>query len=262
MTQNERRIWLIENLKSENEKLKYIQIPTDEAEQKQILRGLFNIRPPQKSTEEFLAVQNEYLQEEIKSKTVVDSNNIPFIGKTKLALWKGDITLLKCDSIVNAANSALTGCYVPNHCCIDNCIHTFAGVQLRLACQKIIDEQGHEEETGKAKITPAFNLPCKYVLHTVGPIVQGSLTQNDKALLASSYNSCLKLASEKKLQTVAFCCISTGVFGFPQQQAAEVAIETTQKFLLHDSQIKKVIFNVFKQSDFDIYKNLLEKIKG
>lgn len=260
MTQQERRNYLITKLISENEKLKDIELPSDEEEQKQMLRGLFNIRPPSDSSEEFLKIQNEYLQEEIKNKGVVESKNIPCIANTKLALWKGDITLLKCDAIVNAANSAMTGCYVPNHCCIDNCIHTFAGVQLRLACQKIINEQGHEEKTGGAKITSAYNLPCKYVLHTVGPIVQGALTQKDKELLASCYNSCLQLASEKKLESIAFCCISTGVFGFPQQEAAEVAIETSQKFLLTNTQIKKIIFNVFKQSDYDIYKNLLEKL--
>ena len=174
-----------------------------------------------------------------------------------LYLWQGDITTLKCDAIVNAANSDMTGCYCPNHSCIDNAIHTYAGVQLRLACAEIIDRQGHPEPTGQAKITAAFDLPCRYVLHTVGPIINGRVTKADKELLSSCYRSCLELAAEKGLESVAFCCISTGEFHFPNQLAAEIAVQTVKEFLQTPTSIKKVIFNVFKDMDKKIYERLL-----
>lgn len=177
--------------------------------------------------------------------------------KPGIYLWQGDITTLHCDAIVNAANSGMTGCYVPNHRCIDNCIHTFAGIQLRLACEEMMEKQGHEEPTGQAKITPAFNLPCKYILHTVGPIIYGKLRQKDCELLASCYRSCLNLAAENGLESVAFCCISTGEFHFPNEKAAEIAVETVQEFLQKKTSVKKVIFNVFKDTGREIYKHLL-----
>ncbi len=170
-------------------------------------------------------------------------------------LWKGDITMLQCGAIVNAANSGMTGCYHPCHNCIDNCIHTFAGVRLRLKCAEIIKAQGHEEPTGTAKITPAYNLPCQYVIHTVGPIVQDGLTQKHCNLLKSCYQNCLELAVQSGVKSIAFCCISTGVFGFPHDKAAEIAVQTVREFLkTHDIE---VIFNVFTEKDFDIYKRLL-----
>lgn len=172
-------------------------------------------------------------------------------------MWQGDITTLRCDAIVNAANSGMTGCYVPNHRCIDNAIHTYAGVQLRTACAKIMKKQGHEEPTGQAKITPAFNLPCDYVLHTVGPIITGRVTQEDRDLLASCYRSCLELAAEYQLESVAFCCISTGEFHFPNALAAEIAVETVKAFLSRETSVKKVIFNVFKDMNKEIYTRLL-----
>lgn len=172
-------------------------------------------------------------------------------------IWQGDITSLRCDAIVNAANSGMTGCYVPNHRCIDNCIHTFAGVQLRLDCAKIMKKQGHEEPTGKAKITSAYNLPCRYILHTVGPIIGGRVTDRDCALLASCYRSCLELAAENELESVAFCCISTGEFHFPNDRAAKIAVDTVKEFLEQKTSVKKVIFNVFKDTDRDIYRKLL-----
>ena len=170
-------------------------------------------------------------------------------------LWKGDITTLKCGAIVNTANSGMTGCYHPCHNCIDNCIHTFAGVRLRLKCAEIIKAQGHEEPTGTAKITPAYNLPCQYVIHTVDPIVQGKLTKKHCELLKSCYRSCLELAVLNGVKSIAFCCISTGVFGFPPDKAAEIAVQTVREFL-KDNDIE-VIFNVFTEKDFDIYKRLL-----
>ena len=172
-------------------------------------------------------------------------------------LWQGDITTLRCDAIVNAANSGLTGCYQPCHNCIDNCIHTYAGIQLRNACSDIMEKQGYEEPMGKAKITPAFNLPCKYVLHTVGPIVQGHLTKEHEELLASCYRSCLKLADENGVKSVAFCCISTGVFMFPNERAAEIAVQTVRDYRREKNSGIEVIFNVWKDVDYEIYRELL-----
>lgn len=175
--------------------------------------------------------------------------------ENNIYLRQGDITTLKCGAIVNAANSGMTGCYSPCHNCIDNCIHTFAGVRLRLECDEIMRKQGFEEPTGQAKITSAYNLPCDHVIHTVGPIVQGRLTQKHCDLLASCYNSCLELAVQSGIKSVAFCCISTGVFGFPKKEAAEIAVKTIREFV--KSHEIKVIFNVFGDDDYEIYKGLL-----
>ena len=176
-----------------------------------------------------------------------------------LYLWQGDITKLSCGAIVNAANSGLTGCYVPNHACIDNCIHTYAGVQLRLDCAEIMEKQGHEEPTGQAKLTRAYNLPCSFVLHTVGPIVTGEPTKEDEQLLASCYRSCLSLAEENGVKSIAFCCISTGVFHFPNERAAEIAIDTVRQYKSETGSEMKVIFNVFKDLDKEIYERLLQR---
>lgn len=171
-------------------------------------------------------------------------------------LWKGDITTLKCGAIVNAANSGMTGCYHPCHNCIDNCIHTFIcrGAPAVEMCGDY-KAQGHEEPTGTAKITPAYNLPCQYVIHTVDPIVQGKLTEKHCELLKSCYRSCLELAVLNVVKSIAFCCISTGVFGFSQDKAAEISVQTVKEFLLTND--IEVIFNVFTEKDFDIYKRLL-----
>ena len=171
---------------------------------------------------------------------------------------QGDITTLRCDAIVNAANSAMTGCYVPNHRCIDNAIHSFAGVELRLECDEIMNRQGHGEPTGQAKITNAYNLPCKYIIHTVGPIISYKLTSEDCELLASCYRSCLNLAAKNNLESIAFCCISTGEFHFPNDKAAQIAIKTVEEFMKKDISVKKVIFNVFKDMDKEIYRELLK----
>ena len=201
-------------------------------------------------------MQDAYLQGETAAKVITDIADLTPI-QPGLYLWQGDITTLKCDTIVNAANSGMTGCYIPNHRCIDNAIHTFAGVELRLACAELMEQQGYSESTGRAKITPAFNLPCKYVLHTVGPIIDGRVTKADKELLASCYRSCLELAAENGLESVAFCCISTGEFHFPNEQAAQIAVETVKEFLKAQTSVKKVIFNVFKDLDKAIYEKLL-----
>ena len=219
---------------------------------------LFNLitRRPQTVGADFLQVQDECLQAETAAKGVTDIADLTPI-QPGLYLWQGDITTLRCDAIVNAANSGLTGCYVPNHRCIDNAIHTYAGVELRLACAELMERQGYPEPTGQAKITPAFNLPCQYVLHTVGPIIHGRVTKTDKEMLASCYRSCLELAAENKLESVAFCCISTGEFHFPNEQAAQIAVETVKQFMNRKTSVKKVIFNVFKDLDKVIYEKLL-----
>ena len=220
------------------------------------LRSLMNVRVPMAADETFLAVRDDYLRRELDARGVVRLSDLrPLCGD--LYLWQGDITTLRCDAIVNAANSGMTGCYVPNHRCIDNCIHSFAGVELRLACNELMKRQGHEELTGQAKITPAFNLPCKYVIHTVGPIVHGPLTSRDCELLASCYRSCLNLAAKQGLTSIAFCCISTGEFHFPNETAAEIAVETVENYLKENGYPIKVIFNVFKDEDLIIYKKLL-----
>ncbi len=256
MNQSERRMYLIRELLSERPKYANMQIPTNAQEQKKLLRSLFNIRMPEPVSEEFLKIQDEYLQEEISRKGITLLKDLT-PEKNNLYLWQGDITTLECDAIVNAANSQLLGCFCPCHGCIDNAVHTYAGVQLRLACTELMKQQGREEETGKAKITPAFNLPCRYVLHTVGPIVGGLLTKKDEELLASCYRSCLELAALSRIDSIAFCCISTGEFHFPNDRAAEIAIQTVTELIQKKKSEIKVIFNVFKDLDYEIYKKLL-----
>ena len=256
MNQAERRRFLIEALLDENSEYLDIAIPADSDGQKLLLRGLMNLRDAKTCSAEFLRVQDEYLHAEIVAHGITDVDTLTPV-QPGLYLWQGDITTLRCDAIVNAANSGMTGCYVPNHRCIDNAIHTFAGVELRCRCAEIMAAQGHPEPTGRAKITPAYNLPCRFVLHTVGPIVSGAVTARDRALLADCYRSCLTLAAENQLESVAFCCISTGEFHFPNDLAAQIAIQTVRDFLATPSSIKKVIFNVFKDSDKAIYERLL-----
>ncbi len=256
MTQAEKREYLITELLKEQPEYKDIHIPKDETEQKKLLRSLFNVRMPLPISNEFLKVQDEYLQGESAAKGVTDIASLTPI-QPGLYLWQGDITTLKCDAVVNAANSEMLGCFCPCHGCIDNAIHTFAGVQLRLKCAEIMKQQGHREETGKAKITPGFNLPCKYVLHTVGPIVRGSLTAKDCDLLYSCYRSCLELSEQNGLKSIAFCCISTGEFHFPNEKAAEIAIRAVKDFKKCTNSKIKVVFNVFKNLDYEIYRGLL-----
>ena len=256
MTQTARRKYLISALLKEQPQYSEIEIPSNEQEQKTLLRALLNIRMPLPVTDEFLTVQDAYLQEEMRQKGITALSDLEPIQKG-LYLWRGDITTLQCDGIVNAANSQLLGCFCPNHGCIDNAIHTFAGVQLRLTCAKLMKRQGHEEETGRAKITPAYNLPSRYVLHTVGPIIHGWLTKKDKELLASCYRSCLELAEQNGLKSIAFCCISTGEFHFPNDKAAQIAMETVKEYKEQKHSEIEVIFNVFKELDYNIYRGLL-----
>ena len=232
--------------------------PADDTSQRRLLRSLMNVRPPLPLPAGFLNVQDALLSAEREEKGVVDGNTLPSVpSDPRLIIWQGDITRLRVDAIVDADNSSLLGCFVPCHGCIDNCIHTYSGIQLRLACGRIMEEQGHEEPTGKAKITPAFNLPSDHVIHTVGPIVYGPLTQTHCRLLADCYRSCLETASEKGLKSIAFCCISTGEFHFPQEKTARIAVETVREFLQKESSIRQVVFNVFKKEDYEIYKGIL-----
>ena len=258
MNQQERCLWLIRALLEEMPQYRDTPIPALSEHRWRLLRSLMNVRPPMPATEEFFQIQDDYLRQITAEKGIVDAETLPACPKDeRLILWQGDITILQCDAIVNAANSQLLGCFSPCHGCIDNIIHTMAGVQLRLACHEIMQAQGHEEPTGRAKITPGFNLPAKYVLHTVGPIVDGEVTAEDEALLASCYRSCLELAAQNGLRSVAFCCISTGVFRFPPERAAEIAIQTIKEYLRQNDAIQHVIFNVFKDSDLAIYQRLL-----
>ena len=256
MSQESKRLYLINKLLEEDSRYRGMSLPDDEYEQKRILRSLLNIRPPKRIEQEFLTIQNEYLQRELEQLGITDLESLKPL-KDDLYLWQGDITLLRCGAIVNAANSGMTGYYVPCHSCIDNCIHTYAGIQLRLECSEIMKQQGYNEPTGRAKITKAYNLPCDYVLHTVGPIINGVVTRQDEQMIESCYRSCMELAEKNDIQSIAFCCISTGVFHFPNQRAAEIAVDTVQKYKAETGSRMKVIFNVFKDLDYEIYRELL-----
>lgn len=259
MTHDERRLWLIRCLLDEDPLYKDITIPEDGEDQWRLLRSLMNVRPAGHVSEAFLAVQDAFLQEETRRKGITDIDGLtPCLDG--LFLWQGDITTLRCDAIVNAANSGMTGCYVPCHGCIDNAIHTYAGVQLRAECAALMEVQGHEEETGKAKITHGWNLPASYVIHTVGPIVRTARpTETDSARLASCYRSCLELAHSRQLESIAFCCISTGEFHFPNRLAARIAVDEVRCFLDDSGSHMKVVFNVFKDEDRRIYEGLLAR---
>ena len=234
------------------------EIRETEAAQRNLLRALMNVRPPRPLSEDFLALQDELLSAEREARGVVDVMALPSVASdARIALWQGDITRLAADAIVNAANAALLGCFIPCHRCIDNAIHSAAGLQLRAACAALMEEQGHPEETGTAQITEGYNLPARHVIHTVGPIVSGALTDRHRAQLASCYRSCLSLAAERGLRSIAFCCISTGEFHFPRAAAAEIAVREVRDFLTRDTSIERVIFNVFKDEDRNIYERLL-----
>ena len=259
MTHEEKRIWLIKELLAEKLEYRKYKIPEDEQEQKNLLRSLMNVRMPEPISEEFLKVQDEYLQLENAKDGFVDIEELtPVKSDSRLYLWQGDITRLKVDAIVNAANSQMLGCFQPMHGCIDNIIHSKAGIRLRLKMNEIMVAQGHEEPTGQAKITPGYNLPCKYIEHTVGPIATMGVTRELEELLASCYRSCLKLADENGVKSIALCCISTGVFMFPNQRAAEIAVEMVRDYLDRTGSDIKVLFNVFKDNDLEIYQRLVD----
>ena len=254
MTQKERLLFLTRHLIGESGRYHTLEIPSSNEELFRVYRSLVNVRMPNTIDEEYLRVEDAYLKNLIEEKHITDVEDLTE-SEPDIFLWQGDITTLRCDAIVNAANSQMLGCFVPCHNCIDNCIHTFSGIRLRIKCNEIMKKQGHEEPTGSAKITSAYNLPCKYILHTVGPIVNGELTENNCIILESCYRSCLELAEKHGIKSIAFCCISTGVFGFPQKEAARIAVDTVRAYKKHSNM--KVIFNVFKDEDRIIYENIL-----
>jgi len=285
MTHEELRVWLIAKLKADMPGYNKIPMPKDEDGQRDLLRAMMNIRMPKPISEEFLQNLDVYLRRENMMRGIVDERTLePCSSDPRLYIWQGDITRLRVDAIVNAANSGMTGCYQPLHNCIDNCIHSAAGMRLRLECASIMNRQGHDEPTGQAKITSGYCLPAKHILHTVGPIVYGDLTDEHRELLSSSYRSCLRLAEENGLESVAFCCISTGVFMFPAKEAADIAVETVRSYLDEQEQryseigsmigaasgsdsseerslykgVQRVIFNVFSDRDLAIYEEILE----
>lgn len=263
MTQNGRLDYLVEEFKVDSVQYKDLQTPKDTEGKRRILRSLMNIRMPRNMDEAVLAVQDEYLQERIRENGIVESADIPII-RDRMSIWQGDITRLSVDAIVNAANSQMLGCFVPMHTCIDNCIHTFAGVQLRAECNRQMNQlrirygSNYEQPTAVPMLTDAYNLPAKKVVHIVGPIVQHKLTPELEKDLEDCYKNTLDICAENGLKSVAFCCISTGVFRFPNQRAAEIAVKTVTDWL-HDNpgKVERVIFNVFKDEDKRIYEELI-----
>ena len=256
MTQEQRADFLIRYLLDERGNAADARLPDTLPEKRRLLRSLMNVRPPAPIREDFLTVQDAYLAARLAERGVTHLSDLTPV-QPGLYLWQGDITTLAADAIVNAANSQLLGCFIPCHSCIDNAIHTYAGVQLRLACARLMAEQGTEEPTGSAKITPGYNLPCRRVLHTVGPIVGEVVTPSDRELLAGCYRSCLELAAANGLRSVAFCCISTGEFHFPNELAARIATQTVRQWQRQNPERIEGIFNVFKDCDREIYRRLL-----
>lgn len=262
MNQEERMDYLIHELCQESEQYKNIVVP--KGERRRVLRSLMNIRMPKPIGADFLKIQDDFLTEEIRIRGIVKWNDIKTVREQygsqmeyadRISIWQGDITGLSADAVVNAANSQMLGCFYPCHGCIDNAIHSAAGIGLRQECAKIMKLQRHEEPVGGAKITRGYNLPARYVIHTVGPIVYGTPTEENRKQLADCYRSCLELAESYHLKSIAFCCISTGEFHFPNKDAAEIAVETVRNFI-ENSTVERIIFNVFKDSDREIYENL------
>lgn len=233
------------------------QVSSEYPYQRMLLRGLMNLRPAKPLDPYFLTLQDELLQEELTEKGVIDVFTLPGTSYPKIALYHGDITRLKADAIVNAANSQMLGCFVPGHHCIDNAIHSAAGLQLRDECAKLMAKQGHEEPTGSAKLTKAYNLPCHYVIHTVGPVVGIRPTSKEEEQLASCYLSCLKMAESMELKSIVFPCISTGEFGYPKKEAAKLAVETVDSYMVEHPNCPVVVFDTFKEDDYALYNELL-----
>ena len=263
MNQEERLGYLVEKFKEDSVEYRDLETPRDGEGRQRVLRSLMNIRMPGEMAEDVLAVQNDYLKERAREKGVVTPKDIPVV-RDVISIWQGDITRLAVDAIVNAANSQMLGCFVPMHTCIDNCIHSFAGIQLRAECSRQMSDlrirygKDYEQPTAVPMLTDAYNLPAKKVIHIVGPIVRYGLTPELEKSLADCYRNTLDMCLDNGLKSVAFCCISTGVFHFPNRRAAEIAVDTVTKWLSeHDGQMERVIFNVFKDDDRDIYKELL-----
>lgn len=267
MNKKEKTEYLIGQLLAENRGYAALTMPADQQEKRRLLRSLMNVRHPGPVSTEVLKLQDELLQGELEEKGIVDIMELSVIqdeylcteikNSDRIVLWQGDITRLRVDAIVNAANSQMMGCFVPCHGCIDNAIHSAAGLQLRNECARIMEEQGHEESIGKAKITGGYNLPAAHVIHTVGPIVGTQVTDVQKGQLKSCYQSCLKLAEKHGLKSVAFCCISTGEFHFPNKPAAEIAVQVIDRYL-STSSVERVVINVYKNEDYNIYRKLFQ----
>ena len=267
---------LLEKLKEDSAEYQGLEVADNREEKKNAIRALMNVRMPRRIPGELLRIQDDYLQEELGEKGIVDLSDIPTLEEAygsgishgnQLSLWQGDITRLKVGGIVNAANSQMLGCFVPCHRCIDNAIHSAAGMQLREECHRIMEGRRirhgrqYEEPTGTATLTKAYNLPCDYVIHTVGPIVYGRLNDGLCQDLRNCYESVLKCCLENGIRSVAFCCISTGEFHFPGEAAAKIAVETVRNFLnIHGDVMERVIFNVFKDSDREIYEKVIQPL--
>ena len=255
--------YLIEKFKSESEEYENLYIPNSIEGKRKVLRSLMNIRLPKPMPDNVLEVQDEYLKERAEEKGIVEISDIIVI-KDKLSIWQGDITRLKVDAIVNAANSQMLGCFVPMHTCIDNQIHTFAGVQLREECNEqmkmLRNKYGshYEQPTAVPMLTDAYNLPAKKVIHIVGPIVSGELTIEHEKELENCYKNTLGMCAENGLKSVAFCCISTGVFCFPNKMASQIAVNIVKQWLIENpDKMDRVIFNVFKDEDKRYYEELI-----
>lgn len=274
MNQEERLDYLVDKFKEDSVSYKHMRVPGGREEKRTVLRSLMNIRMPGEMEEEILRVQDDYLKERAREKGIVTLADIRTVSEAsgsghrhrdKLSVWQGDITRLEVGAIVNAANSQMLGCFIPMHTCIDNCIHTFAGVQLRCACNRYMNGmrrkygQNYEEPTGKAFLTGGYNLPAEWIIHTVGPVVEGRLKDRHRNDLKSCYQSVLECCVKHGIRSVAFCCISTGVFRFPNDEAAEIATDTVSEFLdMNTEAFDRVIFNVFKDQDKEIYERLLK----
>lgn len=263
LTQEQRLDYLVEKFIEDSDEYKDLQTPGDLEGKRRLLRSLMNLRMPGELSEKVLAIQDEYLTERADEKGIVRPEDIP-VNQEKLSIWQGDITRLAVDAIVNAANAQMLGCFVPMHTCIDNCIHTFAGVQLRAECNRQMNRlrlqygRNYEQPVAVPMLTDAYNLPSKKVIHIVGPVVQGRVTPGQEKDLADCYRNTLELCLKNGLKSVAFCCISTGVFHFPNKRAAELAADTVRTWLAaHPGAVERVIFNVFKDEDKKYYEELI-----
>lgn len=263
LSQDQRLAELVEAFKADSGNYKDLETPEDIDGRRRILRSLMNIRIPRAMSEEILRMQDEYLRARAEEKGIVSLEEIP-VMEGVLSVWQGDITRLAVDAIVNAANSQMLGCFQPCHSCIDNCIHTFAGVQLRAECNRQMNQlrirygRDYEQPTAVPMLTDGYNLPAKRIVHIVGPIVYDRLTPELEKALADCYTNTLDLCAENGLHSVAFCCISTGVFRFPRQRAAEIAVQTVRRWIdTHSGTMDRVIFNVFNDEDRERYEQIL-----
>lgn len=267
--QTERLVHLLKEFKADSLRYKDLELGDDYEEKRMALRSLMNIREPRPMPEDILRMQDEFLAEETREKGIVSLNMIPTVAgqygsrhtfADKISIWQGDITRIQAGAIVNAANSQMLGCFVPCHRCIDNAIHSAAGIQLRAECSRYMDRRKmqygsrYEEPIGEAVLTKGYNLPAKYVIHTVGPIVDGVLGNRHRQDLRNCYENVLKCCVENGIRSVAFCCISTGEFHFPNTEAAKIAVKTVTDFLKEsEAEFDRIIFNVFKDMDRNLY---------